>query len=114
MMSKGFLLFLLAAFVLAGSPSVAEDLSFLTSTPASSCALMTSAAAPVLPALPALPELTPRPEARVIICGDCSDFACAGKKPYHGCSVSGELSSCQPGPVCEGQTNLQCSCEPLQ
>lgn len=108
MMSKGFLLFLLAAFVLAGSPSVAEDLSFLTPTPASSCALMTSAATPELP------QFLPQPESRVIICGTCSDFACAGKRPYHGCSVSGELSSCQPGPVCEGETNVQCSCEPLQ
>jgi len=107
MMSKGFLLFLLAAFVLAGSPSVAEDLSFLTATPAPSCAPMSSAATPIFP------DLTPQPESRVILCGDCSDFACAGKRPYHGCSVSGELSSCQPGPVCENQTNVQCSCEPL-
>ena len=113
MMSKGFLLFLLAAFVLAGSPSVAEDLSatafplFLTSAPASSCAPMSSSATPTLP------ELTPQPESRVIVCGTCSDFACAGKRPYHGCSVSGELSSCQPGPVCENETNVQCSCEPL-
>ncbi|HEX5720395.1 MAG TPA: hypothetical protein VF179_29845 [Thermoanaerobaculia bacterium] len=111
MMSKGFLLFLLAAFVLAGSPSVAEDLSFLTSTPASSCALMTSAAAPVLPASPLL---TPQPESRVLVCGDCSDFACAGKRAYHGCSVGGELSYCKPDVECEGQTTVQCSCEPLQ
>lgn len=108
MMSKGFLLFLLAAFVLAGSPSVAEDLSFLTSTPASSCALMTSATTPTLPGL------TPQPESRVLVCGDCSDFACAGKRAYHGCSVGGELSSCQPDLECEGQTTVQCSCEPLQ
>ena len=113
MMSKGFLLFLLAAFVLAGSPSVAEDLSatalplFLTSTPAPSCAPMTSAATPNLP------ELTPKPESRILVCGDCSDFACAGKRAYHGCSVAGELSSCQPDLECENQTTVQCSCQPL-
>jgi hypothetical protein len=112
-MSKGFLLFLFAVCVLAGSPSMAGDLSatasplFLTSIPAPSCAPMSSAAMPILP------ELMPQPEERVILCGACSDFACVGKRPYRGCSVSGELSSCQPGPVCEGEANVQCSCEPL-
>jgi len=113
-MSKGFLLFLLAAFVLAGAPSVAEDLSatalplFLTSTPAASCAApMTSAAAPTLP------DLTPKPESRVLLCGECSDFACAGKRAYHGCSIAGELSYCRPDLACENETTVQCYCEPL-
>ena len=100
MMSKGILLTLLAAFVLAGSPSVAEDL-FLSPT----CAPMSSADTPILP------EFVPAPQSRVIVCGTCGDVACDLKRAYGGCSVSGAPGVCEPGPVCEGQSpKVQCYC----
>ena len=98
-MNKGFLLFLFAASVLVGSPSVAEDL-FLAPT----CAPMSSATTPTLP------EFLPAPESRVIVCGTCGDVACDFKRAYQGCNVSGTPGVCEPGPPCPGQTNVQCAC----
>jgi hypothetical protein len=111
-MIKGLPMLLLAAFVLAGSPSRGEEAAttapapLFLAVPASSCALSS-------PVAPNLPKFLPQPESRVILCG-CGDFACDLKKPYAGCTVDGAPASCQPGNVCEGQTGkVECICTPF-
>jgi hypothetical protein len=111
-MIKGLPMLLLAAFLLAGSPSRGEEASatapipLFLAVPASSCAVSSSVA-------PSLPQFLPQPESRVILCG-CGDFACNLKKPFAGCTVDGLPGSCQSGDVCEGQTGkVECTCTPL-
>lgn len=111
-MIKGLAMLLLAAFVSAGSPSRAEEAATMApfplsvSAPASSCALSS-------PVAPSLPQFLRQPESRVIVCG-CGDSVCNLKKPFAGCTVGlGFPGSCQPGDVCEGQTNVECYCTPI-
>jgi hypothetical protein len=111
-MIKGLPMLLLAAFVLAGSPSRGEEAAatapvpLFLAVPASSCAMSSAAA-------PNLPQFLPKPESRIIVCG-CGDIACNLKKPYAGCTVDGSPGSCQPGPVCDADPNrVDCYCGAL-
>ena len=108
-MRKGFLLLLFVACLISASPGFAEEPLFLLSTPASSCAAMSTPAAPVVP------DLTPpQPESRVIVCGTCGDVACDFKQAYGSCTVFGWPGVCEPGLYCSGQTpKVECYCREI-
>lgn len=110
-MVKGILVLMFAAFVLAGSPSLAEEASaaapLFLSLPASSCAMTSSAQTN----LASLPKFLPDPQEQVIVCGTCGEVACDFKRAYGGCTTSeGTPGVCEPGPFCSGTNNVECYC----
>lgn len=110
-MIKGLPMLLLAAFVLAGSPSRGEEaatapIPLFLAVPASSCALSALSS----PVAPILPKFLPQPESRIVVCG-CGESICNLKKPYAGCTVGGFPGRCEPGPVCDADPNrIDCYC----
>ena len=108
-MAKRILVLMFAAFVLAGSASLAEETSTMVplflSIPASSCSAASTSAA-------SLPKFLPDPQEQVIVCGTCGDVACDFKRAYGGCTMLGGTPGvCEPGPFCSGSNNVECYCQ---
>jgi hypothetical protein len=116
-MLKGTLTLLFVAFVLTSVPVLAQDSSPTGPTPpllsaqGSSCQRLSSETTPA----PHLPELfMPQPEAKVILCGWCSDSNCVYKHVGSNCRTSdGSFGSCttlSPVLACPDEVHVECYC----
>lgn len=114
-MLKGTLMLLLAVFIFA-TPVLADGASPapappLLSAQASTCPRLAGGAAPA----PELPQLfMPQPEAKVILCGWCSESTCVYKNVGSHCRTSdGSFGSCttlSPPVACSGEVHTECYC----
>lgn len=117
-MMKRTLMVLLAVFVLAAAvPALAEDSSPTVSNPPllsaqSSLCPRLSGGATATPELPQL--LMPQPEAKVILCGWCSESSCVYKNVRANCRTSdGSFGTCttlSPPVACSGEIHTECYC----
>jgi hypothetical protein len=117
-MLKATLTLLVVAFVLTSMPALAEDSSPkapappLLSAQGSSCPRLSAETTPA-PHLP--PELLmPQPEAKVILCGWCSESTCVYKNVRANCRTSdGSFGTCttlSPVVACSGEVHTECYC----